>query len=62
MAHRGIGARPRKKAKAVSGNSQKLKKLAELKKVNAELDKRFTVSDKLFTKQQKLKEQLGISS
>lgn len=53
-------SRPRKKAKAVSGNSQKLKKLAELKKVNTELDKRFTVSDKLFTKQQKLKEQLGI--
>ena len=54
------GIKPRKKAKAVSGNSQKLKKLAELKKVNAELDKRFAVSDKLFTKQQKLKEQLGI--
>ena len=52
--------KPRKKAKAVSGDKNKLRKLAELKKVNKELDKRFTVSDKPFQRQAKLKEQLGI--
>lgn len=59
MAHR--GERPIKRAKAVKGDKMKLSKLAELKKVNQQLEERFTTSDKLFTKQQKLKDQLGIS-
>lgn len=58
---------PRKKVKQVTGNPAKLKKLAELKKVNQQIDKekktdekRFNKMDKLFTKSRKLKEQLGI--
>ena len=57
----------RRKAKQVTGNATKLKKLKELKTVNKQLDKvfkndqkRFEKSDKLFTKARKLKEQLGI--
>ena len=56
-----------KKAKQVTGNATKLKKLAELKKVNKAIDKihkadnkRFEKSDKLYTKSRKLREQLGI--
>ena len=59
--------RPRKKAKQVAGNPAKLKKLAELKKINQQIDKekkvdekRFNKMDNLFTKSRKLKEQLGI--
>ena len=57
-----------KKAKQVTGNTTKLKKLAELKKVNKQIDdihraddKRFKKSDKLYSKSRKLREQLGIS-
>jgi hypothetical protein len=69
MPGRITGAIPRrpKKAKQVTGNKPKLSKLAELKKVNKQIDqqrrlddKRFTKMDKLFTKSRKLKEQLGI--
>jgi hypothetical protein len=56
-----------KKAKQVSGNKPKLSKLAELKKVNKQIDaerkgqdKRFSKMDKLHTKSRKLREQLGI--
>lgn len=62
----GLNRRP-KKAKQVTGNKPKLTKLAQLKKVNKEIDKqrkqddkRFAKMDKLFTKSRKLKEQLGI--
>ena len=57
-----IGANPRrpKKAKQVSGNKTQMTKLKELKKVNREIDQRFKVSEKLFIKKQKLKEQLGL--
>lgn len=50
----------RKPAKKVSGSNAKLKKLDELKKVNKEINDRFKVSEKLFVKRQKLKDQLGI--
>lgn len=56
-----------KKAKQVTGNATKLKKLAELKKVNIQIDKvtkesnkRFAKEDKMFTKARVLREQLGI--
>lgn len=56
-----------KKSKQVTGNAVKLKKLAELKKVNKEIDKihkvdskRFDAQDKIFTKARVLREQLGI--
>lgn len=49
------------KAKAVSGNANKLKKLAELKKVNKDISERFKVSEKLFERKEKLMTQLGIS-
>lgn len=56
-----------KKAKQVTGNTTKLKKLAELKKVNKQIDKihtvdhkRFEQNDKIFTKARVLREQLGI--
>ena len=59
--------KPPKKAKQVTGNATKLKKLTELKKVNKQIDKvnkadqkRFESQDKLFTKRRKLEEQLGI--
>lgn len=59
--------RPPKKAKQVTGNKPKLTKLAELKKVNKQIevhrkveDNRFSKMDKLFTKSRKLREQLGI--
>ncbi len=59
--------KPEKKAKQVTGNTMKLKKLAELKKVNKEIDKihkadskRFDKSDKMFNKRRKLQQQLGI--
>ena len=57
-----------KKAKQVTGNTTKLNKLAQLKKVNKQIDKiqkvdqkRFEKNDKLFTKARVLREQLGIS-
>ena len=69
MAH-GITERPfrrPKKAKQVTGNKPKLSKLAELKKVNKQIDverkasdKRFSKMDNLFNKSRKLREQLGI--
>jgi len=56
-----------KKMKQVTGNKNILKKVKELKIVNKEianreksLEKRFEVSDKLFTKRRKIQEQLGI--
>jgi len=56
-----------KKAKQVTGNTTKLKKLAELKKVNKQIDKvhkedhkRFDRNEKLFNKSRVLREQLGI--
>jgi len=56
-----------KKAKPVTGNTTKLKKLAELKKVSGQLDKLFKpdrardrTMDKLFKKKDKLRQQLGI--
>lgn len=56
-----------KKAKQVTGNTTKLKKLAELKKVNKQIDKvqkendkRFDGNEKLFKKSRVLREQLGI--
>jgi len=62
-----ISSPSRKKAKQVTGNANKIKKLAELKKVNKQIDvihkvnqKRFEANDKLFSKSQKLREQLGI--
>ena len=62
-----VNARTPKKAKQVTGNATKIKKLAELKKVTKEIDqahktdmKRFERSDKLFNKARKLKQQLGI--
>lgn len=60
-------ARMPKKAKQVSGNATKLKKLGELKKVNAKINeifkaqnKRFEIEKKLYNKRRKLQEQLGI--
>jgi hypothetical protein len=56
-----------KKAKQVTGARPKLSKLAELKKVNKQIDaerkvenKRFQRMDKLHTKSRKIREQLGI--
>lgn len=65
---RGIGLeRQPKKAKQVTGNTTKLKKLKELKTVNKQIDKSnkandkiFQKSDKLFNKRRKLQQQLGI--
>ena len=54
-------ARAGNKAKAVKGNANKLKKLAELKKVNKDIGERFKVSEKLFERKEKLMNQLGIS-
>ena len=52
-----ISGPSRKKAKQVTGNANKIKKLAELKKVNKPIDqihkanhKRFEANDKLFNK------------
>lgn len=59
--------KPPKKAKQVTGNTIKLKKLAELKKVNKQIDKvhkdeskRFEGNEKLFKRSRLLREQLGI--
>lgn len=49
------------KTKPVSGNANKLKKLAELKQVNKDIGERFKVSEKLFERKEKLMNQLGIS-
>lgn len=64
MAH---GIRPRKKARQVTGDQQKIKKLDQLKKVTTKIDKiqkanqkRFEQNDKLFGEAQKLREQLGV--
>lgn len=60
-------SKPGKKAKQVTGNAGKLKKLGELKKVSKQLDKLFKPDrardrkmDKLFKKKDKLRQQLGI--
>lgn len=62
-----LSNKPPKKAKQVTGNTTKLKKLAELKKVNKQIDKvhkedhkRFEKDEKLFKKSRVLREQLGI--
>ncbi len=59
---RGAIAVPRtpKKAKKVSGNSNQMKKLKELQSVTKQLEERSKTSSKLFDKQRKLKEQLGL--
>ena len=49
-----------RKVKQVSGNAKQMKKLKELQGVTKELEKRSKVSGKLFDKQRKLKEQLGL--
>ncbi len=50
----------RKKVKAIKGGKAQLAALKELKKVTAEIEKRFKVSEKLFIKKDKLKRKLGI--
>lgn len=67
MAHRDISIRQPKKAKRVTGNKPKLKALKELQQVNAQVKKEFGPDtkrekrlDKMFDKQRKLREQLGI--
>jgi len=57
----------RKKAKQVKTEKEKLKALAELKKVRGQIDKmnaadrkRFESQDKLFNKSRTLREKLGI--
>jgi len=62
-----VSNKPPKKAKQVTGNTTKLKKLAELKKVNKQIDKvhkedhkRFDKEGKVFRKARVLREQLGI--
>lgn len=54
-----IDQRP-KKAKMVTGDKARIKKLDELQAVTKEIEERFEVSEKLFEKKRKLKEQLGI--
>lgn len=49
-----------KKAKEVTGNANKLKKLNELQKVNNQLEERSKTSSKLFDKRSKLMQQLGM--
>lgn len=49
-----------KKAKQVTGNANKLKKLNELQKVNRQLEERSKTSGKLLDKRQKLMQQLGM--
>ena len=49
-----------KKAKQVTGNANKLKKLNELQKVNNQLEERSKTSSKLFDKRNKLMQQLGM--
>jgi len=49
-----------KRATPIKGDKAKLAKLAELEKTNKELASRFKVSNKLFQKRDKLKQQLGI--
>ena len=52
---------PRKSnVKKVSGDKAKLSKLQQLKNVTKEIEERFKVSEKLFDKKRKLKQQLGI--
>ena len=55
-----IPVRQPKKTKEVKGNTNKLKKLNELQKVNKELEKRSKVSGALFDKRRKLMGQLGM--
>ena len=52
--------RERKKFKPVKGDKAELAALKGLKKVNAEINKRFEVSEKLFKKRDKFRQQLGI--
>jgi len=54
-----IDNRP-KKQKMATGDKAKLRKLDELQAVTKEIEERFEVSEKLFVKKRKLKEQLGI--
>lgn len=55
-----VNPRIPRKAKKVSGSSGQMKKLKELQGVTKQLEKRSVESGKLFDKQRKLKEQLGI--
>jgi len=55
-----ISPRRTKKAKKVSGNPGQMKKLKELQSVTKTLEERSKTSEKLFVKQRKLKQQLGI--
>jgi len=58
---RGISApRQTRKAKKVSGSANQMKKLKELQGVTKQLEERSKVSGKLFDRQRKLKEQLGL--
>lgn len=50
----------RKKFKPVKGEKAELKALRGLKLVNKEINKRFEVSEKLFKKRDKFRQQLGI--
>lgn len=52
--------RERKKFKPVKGEKAELAALRGLKKVNAEINKRFEVSEKLFKRRDKFRQQLGI--
>ena len=72
MAHGIVQPGIPKKAKQVSGDKMKVKKINELKKVTKQLDKMIGIDkpikrsakeikiDKLFDQKQKLREQLGI--
>jgi len=57
---RAIQPRQPKRAKKVAGNANQMKKLKELQSVTKTLEQRSKVSGKLFDKQRKLKEQLGL--
>jgi len=52
--------RERKKFKPVKGEKAELAALRGLKLVNKEINKRFEVSEKLFKKRDKFRQQLGI--
>ncbi len=60
MAGKNIAVRMPKKAQKVSGNTRQMKKLKELQGVTKQLEKRSKESSRLFDKQRKLKEQLGL--
>ena len=50
----------RKKVEAIKGGKAQLKALAEIKKLDAEIKKRFKVSEPLLIKREKLKKGLGL--